>query len=352
MGLRFPVMVERTVTRAFLSLQAPLLRRIVGPVRRSPDGLELDLQLQALLWLIARMKLPAFADGPVAEARALMDRSAPTLDLPAAQRVAAYDRMVPCADGPRRTRVYVPQAAPATAAPGLVYFHGGGWVVGSIESHDRLCRGLADRSSVVVLSVDYRLAPEHPFPAAVQDAIAASRWVLDHAEQLGLDPARIAIGGDSAGGNLTAVSCLALRDAARRPAFQLLLYPGTDMTRALPSHAMFPDSFFLSRAAGDWYLGHYLPASADLRDPLASPLFAPDVARVAPALVVLGGFDPLRDEGRAYADRLRDAGVPVETVCVDGQMHGFLMLGGALRGAEQTVDLVADRLRAGLAEPS
>ncbi|HEY6461352.1 MAG TPA: alpha/beta hydrolase, partial [Polyangiaceae bacterium] len=166
MGLRFPVTVERAVTRAFLSLPAPLLRRIVGPVRRSPDGLELDLQLQALLWLIARMKVPAFADGPVAEARALMDRSAPTLDLPVAQRVAAYDRMVPGADGPRRTRVYVPQAAPATAAPGLVYFHGGGWVVGSIESHDRLCRGLADRSGVVVLSVDYRLAPEHPFPAA------------------------------------------------------------------------------------------------------------------------------------------------------------------------------------------
>jgi acetyl esterase len=225
-------------------------------------------------------------------------------------------------------------------------------VVGSIESHDRLCRGLADRSGVVVLSVDYRLAPEHPFPAAAHDAIATSRWVLDHAEQLGLDPARIAIGGDSAGGNLTAVSCLALRDAVRRPAFQLLLYPGTDMTRALPSHAMFRDSFFLSRAAGDWYLGHYLPPSADLRDPLASPLFAPDVARVAPALVVLGGFDPLRDEGRGYADRLRDAGVPVETVCVDGQMHGFLMLGGALREAERTVDLVADRLRAGLVKSS
>lgn len=349
MAIRLPRSVERALARGFLSLPPALLRRIVGPARRSPDGLELDLQLQGLLWLIDRMKVPPLSGGSVADARVALDHAAPTLDLPPAPGVAAYDRTIPGAAGPRRARVYTPASAPPSSAPGLVFFHGGGWVVGSIESHDGLCRALAQRASVRVISVDYRLAPEHPFPAAAEDAIAAMRWVLENAGLLGLDPSRIAVGGDSAGGNLAAVVAIALRDDARRPVFQLLIYPGTDMTRALPSHAMFRDSYFLSRAAGDWYLGHYVPDAADHRKPLASPLFVEDASRLPRALVITAGFDPLRDEGKAYADRMRAAGVEVELVCFDGQMHGFLMLGGALREGARAVDLAASRLRAALA---
>jgi acetyl esterase len=347
-ALRFPRSVERAAARAFVSLPPSLLRRIVGPRRFSPDGFELDLQLQGLLWLIDRLRLPSLSGGPVAQARAALDRAAPTLDLPPAPGVAAYDRTIPGAVGPRRARVYTPKSAPASHAPGLVFFHGGGWVVGSIESHDGLCRALADKAGVIVLSVDYRLAPEHPFPAASEDAVAVTRWVLAHAARLGLDAERIAVGGDSAGGNLAAIAALALRDDAHRPAFQLLAYPATDLTRSLPSHAMFRDSYFLSTAAGDWYLGHYLPDAADAKKPLASPLFADDLARLPPALVITAGFDPLRDEGNAYAEKMRAAGVDVELTCFEGQMHGFLLLGAALRDGARAVDLAASRLRAAL----
>jgi acetyl esterase len=349
MAFRFPVSVERAVARTFLALPPRALRRLVGPASRSPDGLELDVQLQALLWLIERLKVPPMGGGDVAQARAAMERSAPTLDLGAARDVAAYDRTVPGADGPLRARVYVPLSAPATNAPGLVFFHGGGWVVGSIESHDRVCRALARRAGVVVVSVDYRLAPEHPFPAAPKDAIAATRWVLANAPSLGVDAARVAVGGDSAGGNLAAVVAQALRDDERRPAFQLLVYPATDLTRALPSHALFRDGYFLGKDATDWYIGHYVRDRRDETDPLASPLFAADFSRLPPALVLIGGFDPLRDEGRAYAEKMRAAGVKVELDCTAGQVHGFFHFAGAMRSGERAIQLAAARLREALA---
>jgi acetyl esterase len=207
---------------------------------------------------------------------------------------------------------------------------------------------LADEASAVVVSVDYRLAPEHPFPAAAHDAIASTRWVLANATTLGLDAGKIAVGGDSAGGNLAAVVSQTLRDEARRPAFQMLLYPATDLTRAMASHALFRDGFFLSSKSTDWYLGHYLGDRADRRDPLGSPLFAPDLSRLPPAFVLTAGFDPLRDEGKAYAEKMEKAGVTVEHLCVEGQVHGFLLLGGALREAADTVHAVARRLRAAL----
>ncbi len=242
----------------------------------------------------------------------------------------------------------MPASAPATGAPGVVYFHGGGWVGGSIESHDGVCRTLASRAGAVVVSVDYRLAPEHPFPAAPHDAIAATRWVLGNAGLVGIDAGRVAVAGDSAGGNLAAVVCQALRDEAARPAFQVLVYPATDLTRALPSHAMFASSYFLSRAAGDWYLGHYLRGPEDALDPLGSPLFAKDLSRLPPALVVTAGFDSLRDEGRAYAEKMRAAGVETEYVCIDGQAHGFFSMAGVLRDGARVLDLAASRLRAAL----
>lgn len=350
MALRLPRPLERAAACTLTSLPPAILRRIVGPPSLSPDGLELDLQLQALLWLIDRFHLPELTGGPVAQARAALDRAAPTLDLAPPPGVGAYDHTIPTASGPRRVRVYAPESAPASSAPGLVFFHGGGWVVGSLESYDLLCRALAERAAVKVVSVDYRLAPEHPFPAATEDAIATARWVLENAPRLGLDAARIAVGGDSAGGNLAALASIGLRDAERRPAFQLLVYPATDLTRGSPSHAMFADGYFLGKAAIDWYLGHYLRDPADAKNPLASPLLAHDLSRLPPALVITAGFDPLRDEGKAYADKMRAAGVDVELACFEGQMHGFLFLGAALRESVRAVDLAAARLREALAK--
>jgi acetyl esterase len=348
MPLRLPVAVERAFACRLLALPPSILRHLVGEPRHSPDGLTLDLQLQTLLWLIDALKVPNLVGGPVDEARRSLDHSAPTLDVPLAPDVAAYDRSVGGAEGLLRARVYVPDSVRG-AAPGLVYFHGGGWVVGSIESHDRVCRALASRAGIVVASVDYRLAPEHRFPAAADDAVAATRWIFANASSLQMDPAAIAVGGDSAGGNLTAVVCQALRKDALRPAFQLLIYPGTDMTRSLPSHAMFTDSFFLSKAAADWYLGLYMGDTGLERDPRASPLFVDDLSGLPPALVITCGFDPLRDEGKAYADKMRAAGVEVESVCFEGQMHGVLMLGAAIRDGARMIDLAANRLGTSLA---
>jgi len=352
MDLRFPVAIERGVACSFLSLPPRALRRIAGPPVRSPEGYVLDLQVQALLWLIRAMRVPQLLDGDLARARATLDRAGPTLDVAAPRDVGAYDRSVPGGDGPRRARIYVPQQPHWDASPGLVYFHGGGWAVGSIDSHDRTCRALASKARLVVVSVDYRLAPEHPFPAGVEDAIAAMRWVLGNARALSVDPTRVAVGGDSAGGNLAAVVAQALRGEPLTPAFQLLVYPATDMTRSLPSHEHFRDSYFLPRTTADWYLAQYVRDDATKIDPRGSPLFARDLGALPPALVLTAGFDPLRDEGRAYAERMRAAGVAVEHVCSEGSMHGFINLAGAVRESARLVELAADRLRVALHQRS
>jgi acetyl esterase len=338
--------LERTVARALLGLPAPVLRSIVGSPLRSPDGLELDIQGQSLLWLMRVRNEPEMHEGGLVRARRAMDRNGPLLAR-SVRDMRATDRMVPGATGPRRARVYMPSGAPTQGAPGLVFFHGGGFVIGSIESHDCLCRELADGAGVVVVSVDYRLAPEHPFPAPGEDAIAATRWVLENAPSLGVDPDRVAVGGDSAGGNLAAVVSQALRGASCRPAFQLLIYPATDMTRKEASHQYFREGYLLTKGSIDWFLENYLSPADALTDPRASPLFAADLSGLPPALVLTAGFDPLRDEGRAYAERMGAAGVEVEHVCSEGSMHGFFNM-GALREPARVLALAADRLRRAL----
>jgi len=351
MAFRLPKSAERATTLAVMSLPPRVLRAIAGPPRRTQEGYEMDLQMQVLMRLIELLRVPPMHAGSVAHARETMDRSAPTLDFELRAGVSARDTTVAGAAGRLRARVYTPASTRhAVAAPGLIYFHGGGWVVGSLDSHDRVCRVLADEAGVVLVAVDYRLAPEHPFPAAADDAIAAARAVFADAGAFGIDPARVAVAGDSAGGNLSAVVSQALRDDARRPVFQALVYPGTDMTRSMPSHVQFRESFFLSKDASDWYLERYMGKSGAERDPRASPLFASDVSRLPPALVVTAGFDPLRDEGRAYADKMGAAGVRVEHVLVEGMPHGFLTLGGALSESARIVRLVADRVRAGVSK--
>ncbi len=348
--MQFQSRLERAIVRTLLGAPKPLLRRLVGAPRRSPEGFELDLQGQALLWLLRVAREPELHEGGIARARRALDRTGPMLGVEPLGDVVTSDRTIPGAEGLRRVRVYVPARAPSGPGPGLVWFHGGGFVLGTIESHDSACRSLASESGVVVASVDYRLAPEHRFPAGVDDAIAATRWILENGPSIGIDPHRVAVGGDSAGGNFAALVALALRDAPLAPAFQLLIYPATDLTRSLQSHKTFREGVMLPEASILWFRENYLP---DLRlegDPRVSPLFASDLSRLPPALVMTAGFDPLRDEGRAYAERMREAGVPVEYVCSEGSMHGFLHLAGVIRESARLVTLAAEGLRRGLVQ--
>jgi acetyl esterase len=238
-------------------------------------------------------------------------------------------------DGQLGARLYVPRNAGRGL---LVFFHGGGWVVGDLNSHDAYCRDVASEAGIRVLAVDYRLAPEAEAPVAAEDAIAAFSWAVEHAEDLGADPALVAVGGDSAGGNLSAVvaqQCV-LRDLPA-PALQLLLYPGLDLVGRRPSRDLFGEGFFLTEDDINWYRDHYTPDPAVRSDPMVSPLLAKDLSGLAPAHIVTAGFDPLRDEGNEYAALLAAAGVPVTHVCEPGMVHGFaniLALGGETRAAQ------------------
>jgi acetyl esterase len=341
--------LEVAVARRVLSLPPRALRAVFGPPHVSPDGLELDLQTQALLALSKATGQPDVATLGVAGGRRYMDRVGPSLDDSASSRgVRARDFCLPCAGGARPARVYGEQTG-RVKRRGLVFFHGGGFVVCSLDSHDRACRALARKANAIVISIDYRLAPEHTFPAAVDDALAATRWVLRSAVSLGIDPAAVAVGGDSAGGTLAAVVAQCLRDEEMQPAFQLLVYPVTDVRGGTPSREYFREGYFLSARTIGWYVNHYLPDRATYTDPRASPLLANDLSGLPPALVMTAGFDPLRDEGRYYADKMKAAGVVVEYVCSEGSVHGFFNTSGILRESQRMMALAAGRLRSALA---
>jgi acetyl esterase len=234
--------------------------------------------------------------------------------------------------------------------PLLVFFHGGGWVVGDIATHDTVCRHLANRAECAVVSVDYRLAPEHKFPAAVDDAYTATAWVAENAAALGVDAGRLAVGGDSAGGNLAAVVCLMARDrGAPRISYQLLVYPATDAAMRHESIARFAEGHVLTRATMRWFYEQYLPSPEDAADWRVSPLVAADLAGLPPAYVLTAGYDPLCDEGDAYAARLAAAGVPVEHRRFPGQIHGFTTNGKIIRAADAALDEAAASLKTGLA---
>src|SRR4051812_6049769 len=251
-------------------------------------------------------------------------------------------------DAEIRARLYVPPGIP-DPSPLLVYFHGGGYVCGDLDTHDSACRFLAAGAELRVLSVDYRLAPEHPFPAAVEDGLAALRFASDNAKSLGAGP--IAVGGDSAGGNLAAVVAQEARGEEHAPAVQLLIYPVTDWSRKAESYRLFREGFFLTEAEMDWYRAHYLPGDPGAaRDPRASPLLADDLTGVAPACVVVAGFDPLRDEGIAYARRLEEAGVPTALRVYWGLVHGFVNATAVGRSPAAAMREVVETLRKGLTD--
>ena len=307
--------------------------------------MSLHPQVQALLERVARSPLPPHHTVSPFVARRIYRETRAALS-PRPAEVAEARLLI--APGPVALRAYRPLGAKREdPLPALVYFHGGGWAIGDLDTHDSLCRSLANAAACAVFSVDYRLAPEAPFPAAVEDCIAAARFVFEDAQALGVDPARIAVGGDSAGGNLAAVVALHARDAGGPPlAFQLLIYPATDQRFGFASHERNGKGYLLTRESIEFFRRCYLPDPRQWTDWRASPLLAKDHSALPPALVLTAGYDPLLDEGRAYAEKLRGAGVPVAYREYPDMVHGFILFGGALDTANAAVAECAGALRA------
>jgi acetyl esterase len=330
------------LARALFALPPGAQRALGGRVPPEAAGLEPDA------WLVARLSerdAVRVRELPLDDLRARFDASVATVSIRPRLPVAAEERTVAGAAGPLGARLYVPAGVPAPG-PLLVYYHGGGWVEGSVATHDPACRLLAHLSGVRVLSVGYRLAPEHPFPAAADDAAAAFAEAARYAARYGADPARLAVGGDSAGGNLAAVTAQAFRREPRAPAFQLLIYPGVDMTRRHPSRVTFGEGYLLTEESMTFYEDSYVPDRARRSDPRVSPLLASDLSGLPPAHVATAVADPLRDEGEAYAARLRAAGVRV-ALQRHPQIHGFFNL-TAMRSGLRGLTLIAGALRQGL----
>jgi acetyl esterase len=303
-------------------------------------------RMAGVLERIARARRKPFHAMTPQEAREAYAAGAEVLDLPRAPLERVEDLSLPGGDGQQRpARLYVPHAATAGPFnPVLLYFHGGGFVLGGLDTHDSLCRQLALRSGGAVLSVDYRLAPEFPFPAAWDDAWAALRWLADHGPAHGLDAHRIAIGGDSAGGTLAAATALRARDEGLPLALQLLITPGTSDRADTGSRRLFGQGFLIDSATVTWFFDHAVPL-AHRHDPRFAPLEAPDLEGVCPALVLLAECDPVVDDGIAYADRLRMAAVPVDLEIYRGVTHDFMKMGRVLPEASQALDVAAQALK-------
>lgn len=339
--------VTGRVLQFLCGLPAPLQRVVAWrPVKIDGQVLETDMQL--LLELTRLAPEPELETLSAPEARAELRRVALALEGPKVPVARVEQIELPGPAGPVGARVYVPEEE-RTPLPLLVYLHGGGWVRGDLDTHDNTCRFLARNSGVLVLSVDYRLAPEHPFPAAVDDAFAAFRFAVENAGEFGADPAAVAVGGDSAGGNLSAaVAQLAKADGGPTPAFLLAIYPATDFSTKRESYELFHDGFFLTDSHLDWYRTRYLPDEQAALDPRASPLLAEDLSGLPAAYVATAGFDILRDEGEEYAARLRKAGVPVALRRHRGLIHGFANMTGVGRSARYAMLEVAGALRVGI----
>jgi acetyl esterase len=310
----------------------------------------LDPQAQALLRLMEEKGVPPTHTLTPTEARAFY-RERRTFTQPDAPEVGSVrDMEARGRAGPIPLRSYRPIGSRADATlPVLVYYHGGGWVIGDLDTHDVLCRQLCNQSGCAVAAVDYRMGPEHRFPGAVEDAIAATRWVRANAATLKVDAERLAVGGDSAGGNLAAVVALAARDEGQLPiAFQLLIYPATDQRRGWPSHTANGQGYLLTKESMDYYHDHYILDKAQDLDWRASPLLHENHAGLPPAFVLTAGYDPLRDEGLQYAHALSAAGNRAALVNFERQIHGFITMGRVIDEANVAVQLCAAQLREAL----
>jgi len=337
------------VARRLLSLPDSVFWRLGGRRRTTRDGRVLNSRIQVLLALgertgRARLRMD------VAAARANL-KQVSRIGMPIITSVHVVDWRIPGPGGELPIRVYRRFGAAATP-PAIVYLHGGGWVTGDLDSHEGTCRLLASVTGCVVVAVDYRLAPEHPFPAAVEDAVAAYVWVHRHAGELSIEPGRVGVMGDSAGGNLSAVLAIEARGlSVPPPVAQGLIYPAVELEQLrFPSHQSVGSGFGLDRAAIEWFRSQYVPSPEDRRSPRVSPLLAADLSGLAPALVVTAGFDPLRDEGKAYADALTAAGVSVRYRCYDDMIHGFFGMGilpGGMAIASEICQAMGELMHAG-----
>lgn len=320
----------------------------VGPSAPQDDDVEgaptvpLHPQVEALLNLMAEQGGAPPETMTVAQNRAMIREMAAVSGPPEPVAAVRDDRA-----GDVPVRIYTPEGT--GPFPVLVFYHGGGWVIGDLDSHDPVCRSLANRSGAVVVAVDYRLAPEHRFPAAVEDAVAALEWVHAHAAEFDGDPSRIAVGGDSAGGNLSAVVAQHARDHGPALRFQLLVYPAVDAADRSPSMTENAQGPLLTVAWMEWFMGHYLTGDQDALDPRMSPARTTDLSGLPPALVVTAEFDPLRDQGAAYAAALNAAGVKAELRESPGMIHGFLQFGAAVDDSRALLDEAGAALRAALA---
>ncbi|TKD10313.1 alpha/beta hydrolase [Polyangium fumosum] len=331
---RARVRVARTLADAVRSSKG-FSARLLGFRARPVEGCTVDPDVALMLALDDLLKSSDLRRFAPAEARARLAESVSMVEIPRLEGVSVAPTHLRGDAGLIPARRYVPEGL-AAPSPCVLFFHGGGFVTGDLDTHDTFCRQLAVEGRVRVLAVDYRLAPEHRFPAAVDDAAAAFRDVAARAADFGVDPARIAVMGDSAGGNLSAVVSLKTRGEAHRPALQVLLYPALDATCAHRSHAVYANGWMLTKGMIDWYYDHYFGADLALRrHPDASPLLAPSVEGAPPALVFTAGFDPLRDEGAAYVERLTAAGVPARHVCHESMIHGFVLTGGFARACRE-----------------
>jgi acetyl esterase len=335
-GVSLGAAIQRSVARGLLGLPAPVLRLVTRRERT------LDPQVAMLIALNDRIGGMPNRELGVKRARRRFEASVPLVDAPMRRHIRKENRYA----GTIPIRIYRPLDL-VTPTPAILYLHGGGFTVGSLNSHDRLCRVLADETQFIVVAVDYRLAPEYKAPAAADDAIAAFDWLSREGKALGIDPARIAVCGDSAGGNLSAQVAL-----ARKPALQVLVYPMTDATSSMESHRSNGKGFLLDQDGINWFHEQYLVDEAQARDPRVSPLYASDVSGVAPAIVVVAGFDPLRDEGIAYANKLRQAGVRVDLRCENSMIHGFWSMTGVVAAARRAVRDVAGAIRRELTQRS
>jgi len=337
------VLRERLLA-SVLALPTTSVRALAGRRRVTIDGQVLDPETQLVLRLKRLAREPDVESLPIPDGRAAM-RTQARLVGGTPPIGSVRDLEVDGDEGLLPARLYVPTSDSDAL---LVYFHGGGWVYGDLESHDAVCRFLAEQAGVRVLSVEYRLAPEAPFPAAYDDATAAYRWTVKNLDGLGASAGRLAVGGDSAGGALAAATALMAAREGLPLAFQLLVYPATDLTNSMESHARFGTGYYLTTEFKDLARSAYLPVQEDWTDPRASVLYEAVPRGLAPAYLCTAGFDPLRDEGEAYARKLADAGVTVELQRFPGLIHGFLNWVGVGRSSRAAVTEVAGKLRAAL----
>jgi acetyl esterase len=314
----------------------------------------LDPDAQLVLDMMRAAGRPPFEALSPAEAREAYANSRKVLQPEREEIAESRDLAVSAPHGTIPLRLYCPLGSePADRLPALVYYHGGGWLLGGLDSHDVACRRFANAAKCRVVSVDYRMAPEHKYPAAVEDCAVATRFVCEQAGSLGIDPARIAVGGDSAGGNLAAVMALMARDGTLPPlAFQLLIYPATDMMMTTVSSQTMTEGVPLTSPTMRWFIDHYLRSGGDGRDWQASPLRAADLSGTAQALVLTCAYDPLCDEGIAYARRLEREGVRVLHLHFADQFHGFMSMGRIVRAADLAIDMMAAALRKALWPPA